>query len=43
MGRKAAEAYHRGFLENLTTDPRSAVLASVGDLHTEPHAPARVA
>ena len=43
MGRKASEAYHRGFLENLAAEPRAAVLASVGDLHPQHGAPVRVA
>ena len=43
MGRKASEAYHRGFLDNLAADPRAAVSASVGELHPQRDAPARVA
>ena len=43
MGGKVARAYHRGFLDNLAADPKGAVSASVGDLHPEPDAPARVA
>ena len=43
LARKAAAAYHRGFLEKLTADPRGAVSASVGDLHARPAVPAPVA
>jgi hypothetical protein len=38
MGRKACQAYHRGFLENLAADPKGAVSASVGELHRQPDA-----
>lgn len=36
----AARGYHRGFLENLSADPKGAVSASVGDLQPLPEAPA---
>ncbi len=38
VGRKACQAYHRGFIENLTTNPKDAVSACVGDLHPQPDA-----
>ena len=38
MGRKACQAYHRGFIENLAADPKGAVSACVGALHPEPDA-----
>ncbi len=35
MGRKACQAYQRGFVETLTTNPKEAVWACVGGLHPE--------
>ncbi|HYX45194.1 MAG TPA: hypothetical protein VE760_09145 [Acidimicrobiales bacterium] len=43
MGRKACQAYHHGFLENLAADPKGAVSASVGELQPEPDALVSVA
>jgi hypothetical protein len=33
VGRKACQAYHRGFVESLTANPKEAIAACVGDLH----------
>ncbi len=38
MGRKACQAYHRGFVEGLTANPKEAVAACVGELHPAPEA-----
>ncbi len=43
IGRKACQAYRRGFIENLTADREGAASASVGDLHPEPDGSASLA